>query len=59
MTPLQITNFAIFFPVSCTDNGDCIHKGPGYAKCVCKPGHYGYKCMNEVSILSILFVKNS
>lgn len=45
-------------PVSCTDNGDCVHKGPGYAKCVCKPGHYGYKCMNEVSILSILFVKN-
>lgn len=33
--------------INCTENGDCIHTGPGSAKCICKPGHYGYKCLNE------------
>lgn len=36
-----------YLNVSCTENGECIHTGPGSAKCICLPGHYGYKCMNE------------
>lgn len=35
-----------YLNISCTENGNCIYLGPGSAKCICKPGHYGYKCMN-------------
>ena len=40
-------NPCIYLNISCTVNGVCEHRGPGSAKCVCRAGHYGYKCMNE------------
>ncbi|XP_076319894.1 all-trans retinoic acid-induced differentiation factor-like isoform X3 [Tachypleus tridentatus] len=34
-----------YLNVSCTENGQCHHLGPGIAKCDCLPGHFGYKCL--------------
>ncbi|XP_013778720.1 all-trans retinoic acid-induced differentiation factor-like [Limulus polyphemus] len=36
-----------YLNVSCTENGQCHHLGPGIAKCGCLPGHYGYKCLRQ------------
>ncbi|XP_076319895.1 all-trans retinoic acid-induced differentiation factor-like isoform X4 [Tachypleus tridentatus] len=36
-----------YLNVSCTENGQCHHLGPGIAKCDCLPGHFGYKCLRQ------------
>lgn len=41
--------------ISCTENGECLHTGPGSAKCVCLPGHHGYKCLNEGEFPTTVF----
>ncbi|GFT72090.1 hypothetical protein NPIL_281961 [Nephila pilipes] len=35
--------------ISCgePDNAKCHHLGPGTAKCICNPEHFGYKCLND------------
>lgn len=45
-----------YLNVSCTDNGHCLHLGPGIAECVCLPHHYGYKCLREGSFPYSVFV---
>lgn len=42
--------------VNCTANGLCIPNGPGIAHCVCKPDHYGYRCLRQGDFPTVPFV---
>ncbi|XP_023222677.1 all-trans retinoic acid-induced differentiation factor-like isoform X1 [Centruroides sculpturatus] len=41
--------------VYCSENGQCIHDGPGLAICQCLPGYYSYRCMREVGTSFIFY----
>ncbi|GBM30970.1 All-trans retinoic acid-induced differentiation factor [Araneus ventricosus] len=43
--------------ISCgePDDANCHHLGPGTAKCICQPGHFGYKCLNEGEFPVVIF----
>ncbi|CAM1322121.1 ATRAID (predicted) [Pycnogonum litorale] len=36
-----------YFNITCLKHGMCNHNGPGLARCSCKPGFSGYKCLVE------------
>ncbi|GFQ67680.1 hypothetical protein TNCT_155821 [Trichonephila clavata] len=46
--------------ISCgePDNAKCQHLGPGTAKCICCPGHFGYKCLNDGEFPTTIFTSS-